>query len=271
MAYDHRAIEARWQSYWKEHETFKAVRHAGRPKVYVLDMFPYPSGSGLHVGHPEGYTATDIFARYKRMRGFDVLHPMGWDAFGLPAEQHAISTGTHPRQTTRENIAHFREQLQSLGVSMLNVSAGSPYYVPHAQRPAAFPPSDGYEPPEDPLVGVARMLHAARAAQAAAAAMPVVSSGWSYLQEYLPHVAQACVRDGWFGGVGIGRMVLSYPELPADVLAGHALDTARLCRTFSDCTTAPRNGLVSGCYPLDHFYKTMPESDQLKALKRGEA
>ncbi len=117
MAYDHRAIEARWQSYWKEHETFKAVRHAGRPKVYVLDMFPYPSGSGLHVGHPEGYTATDIFARYKRMRGFDVLHPMGWDAFGLPAEQHAISTGTHPRQTTRENIAHFREQLQSLGFS----------------------------------------------------------------------------------------------------------------------------------------------------------
>ena len=102
MAYDHRAIEARWQRYWEEHETFAPTRRPGRPKTYVLDMFPYPSGAGLHVGHPEGYTATDIVARYKRMRGFDVLHPMGWDAFGLPAEQHAIETGTHPRDDDAE-------------------------------------------------------------------------------------------------------------------------------------------------------------------------
>jgi leucyl-tRNA synthetase len=115
MAYDHRSIEPRWQRYWEENQTFKAVRHPGRPKIYVLDMFPYPSGSGLHVGHPEGYTATDIVARYKRMRGFDVLHPMGWDAFGLPAEQHAIATGTHPAATTAENIGVFRRQLKSLG------------------------------------------------------------------------------------------------------------------------------------------------------------
>ncbi len=115
MAYDHGAIEARWQRYWLEHETFKAVRRPGRPKAYVLDMFPYPSGSGLHVGHPEGYTATDIVARHKRMLGWDVLHPMGWDAFGLPAEQHAIATGTHPRITTRQNVARFREQLRMLG------------------------------------------------------------------------------------------------------------------------------------------------------------
>src|SRR5580698_8937940 len=97
-------IEPKWQRRWDEEQPFAAVRHPGRPKMYILDMFPYPSGSGLHVGHPEGYTATDIVARYKRMRGFDVLHPMGWDAFGLPAEQYAIQTGTHPRDTTRKNI-----------------------------------------------------------------------------------------------------------------------------------------------------------------------
>jgi leucyl-tRNA synthetase len=115
MAYDHRSIEPRWQKYWQENATFRAQRRSGAPKLYVLDMFPYPSGSGLHVGHPEGYTATDIIARYKRMRGFDVLHPMGWDAFGLPAEQHAIATGKHPRLTTAENILVFRRQLKSLG------------------------------------------------------------------------------------------------------------------------------------------------------------
>jgi leucyl-tRNA synthetase len=115
--YDPSTIEPFWQRYWDEHQTFRAERHPGRPKAYVLDMFPYPSGSGLHVGHPEGYTATDIVSRYKRMRGFDVLHPMGWDAFGLPAEQYAIQTGTHPRETTLKNIATFKRQLKMLGFS----------------------------------------------------------------------------------------------------------------------------------------------------------
>jgi leucyl-tRNA synthetase len=115
MPYDHRTIEPRWQRYWADHGTFRAVRHPGRPKKYVLDMFPYPSGAGLHVGHPEGYTATDIVTRYSRMRDIDVLHPMGWDAFGLPAEQHAINTGTHPAETTRANIAVFARQLRALG------------------------------------------------------------------------------------------------------------------------------------------------------------
>ena len=127
MAYDHRSVESRWQSYWAEHRTFEAVRHPGRPKIYVLDMFPYPSGHGLHVGHPEGYTATDIVARQRRMRGFDVLHPMGWDAFGLPAEQHAIATGTHPAQTTANNIQTFRRQLMRLGLAYeasWNMSSG---------------------------------------------------------------------------------------------------------------------------------------------------
>ena len=115
MAYDHLAIEPAWQRYWEEHQTFRATRRAGRPKLYVLDMFPYPSGHGLHVGHPEGYTATDIVARYRRSCGWDVLHPMGWDAFGLPAEQHAIQTGTHPAATTAANIETFRRQLKMLG------------------------------------------------------------------------------------------------------------------------------------------------------------
>ncbi|MDI1431676.1 leucine--tRNA ligase [Polyangium sorediatum] len=115
--YVHAEAEPRWQRFWEETGVFRAVRHEGRPKRYVLDMFPYPSGAGLHVGHPEGYTATDIFCRYSRMKGFDVLHPMGWDAFGLPAEQYAIQTGTHPAETTRKNIDTFRRQLKMLGFS----------------------------------------------------------------------------------------------------------------------------------------------------------
>ena len=116
-AYDPSVIEPKWQQYWEQNKTFRAERHPGRPKKYVLDMFPYPSGAGLHVGHPEGYTATDIICRFERMRGTDVLHPMGWDAFGLPAEQHAIKTGTHPRSTTLKNIENFRRQLKMLGFS----------------------------------------------------------------------------------------------------------------------------------------------------------
>jgi len=117
MPYDPKAIEARWQRTWLDQRTFHAEIDPSRPKFYVLDMFPYPSGEGLHVGHPKGYISTDAIARYKRMRGFNVLHPMGWDAFGLPAEQHAIETGTHPRVTTRRNIDTYRRQLQSLGLS----------------------------------------------------------------------------------------------------------------------------------------------------------
>jgi leucyl-tRNA synthetase len=118
--YDFTEIEAKWQQYWEEHKTFRTVEDPSFPKekrFYVLDMFPYPSGAGLHVGHPEGYTATDIVARYKRMKGFNVLHPMGWDAFGLPAEQYAVKTGVHPAVTTRENVDTFRRQLKTFGFS----------------------------------------------------------------------------------------------------------------------------------------------------------
>ncbi|MFB0978680.1 MAG: leucine--tRNA ligase, partial [Myxococcota bacterium] len=132
MAYDHKSIEARWQAYWLENHTFRAEIDHDKPKYYALDMFPYPSGDGLHVGHPEGYTATDIISRYKRMCGFNVLHPMGWDAFGLPAEQYAIKTGTHPRVTTQQNIDNFRRQIRSLGFSYdwsREIDTTSPDYV----------------------------------------------------------------------------------------------------------------------------------------------
>ncbi len=115
--YDFTAIEKKWQEYWEKNHTFRAVDFDERPKFYALDMFPYPSGAGLHVGHPEGYTATDILCRYKRMRNFNVLHPMGWDAFGLPAEQYAVETGTHPAVTTKKNVDNFRRQIKSLGFS----------------------------------------------------------------------------------------------------------------------------------------------------------
>ncbi|CEN38630.1 leucine--tRNA ligase [Capnocytophaga cynodegmi] len=117
MNYNHKDIEAKWQKYWSENQTFKTENHSEKPKFYVLDMFPYPSGAGLHVGHPLGYIASDIFARYKRHKGFNVLHPQGYDSFGLPAEQYAIQTGQHPEKTTRENIARYREQLDKIGFS----------------------------------------------------------------------------------------------------------------------------------------------------------
>src|SRR5687767_8390250 len=120
MAYNFTTIEKKWQQYWLEHKSFRALDPADAgtmPKAYVLDMFPYPSGAGLHVGHPEGYTATDIVSRFLRMRGYNVLHPMGWDAFGLPAEQHAVATGVHPRINTAQNVANFRRQIQMLGLS----------------------------------------------------------------------------------------------------------------------------------------------------------
>ncbi|OAU88068.1 leucyl-tRNA synthetase, partial [Lacticaseibacillus rhamnosus] len=117
MAYDHHEIDKKWQRYWAEHNEFNTTTDPKKPNYYALDMFPYPSGQGLHVGHPEGYTATDIVARMKRMQGFNVLHPMGWDAFGLPAEQYALNTGHNPRTFTKQNIETFKRQINSLGFS----------------------------------------------------------------------------------------------------------------------------------------------------------
>jgi NADPH2 dehydrogenase len=164
----------------------------------------------------------------------------------------------------------FLEMLEGMGVTLVNLSCGSPYYNPHIQRPALFPPSDGYQPPEDPLVGVARQLNVVAQIKARLPNLVVVGSGYSYLQEFLPHVGQALVREDKVDFVGLGRMVLSYPELPTDVLGRGEMKRKSICRTFSDCTTAPRNGMISGCFPLDPFYKKTGEAERLKQIKAGE-
>jgi len=173
--------------------------------------------------------------------------------------------GCDPEKPTELSIHEPIQLLQDLksdGVSAFNITLGSPYYNPHLQRPAIFPPSDGYQPPEDPLVGVARHLELCRKVRQAVPDVPFVGSGYTYLQEFLPLVAQATVRAGWIDAVGLGRMVLSYPELPADSLAGKTPSRKLICRTFSECTTAPRQGRISGCYPLDPFYKS-GEAEQM--------
>lgn len=161
----------------------------------------------------------------------------------------------------------FLDLLASLDIKLVCITAGSPYYTPHIQRPALFPPSDGYQPPEDPLVGVARQIQATAELKRYRPDMVFVGTGYSYLQEWLPNVAQHVVRTGMVDSVGVGRMVLSYPDLPADVLAGREYKRKQFCRTFSDCTTGPRNHLVSGCYPLDEFFKEHPHAALLKAAK----
>lgn len=161
----------------------------------------------------------------------------------------------------------FISLLRELGIRLVNLTGGSPYYNPHIQRPALYPPSDGYLPPEDPLLGVARQMEATRQMKARFPDMIFVGSAYTYLQEFLPTVAQAAVREGWVDLVGLGRMVLTYPEILWDASEGYAMQRKRVCRTFSDCTTAPRNGLPSGCYPLDDHYKNSPFAEKLHLLK----
>ncbi|MCY4146125.1 MAG: NADH:flavin oxidoreductase [Chloroflexi bacterium] len=163
----------------------------------------------------------------------------------------------------------FLGLLRSLDIQLVCITAGSPYYNFHIQRPAIFPPSDGYRLPEDPLVGVARQIQVTAELKEAFPDMTLVGSGYSYLQDWLPHVAQAAARQGLTDFVGLGRMALSYPHLPADLLAGRPLQRKRICRTFSDCTTAPRNGMVSGCYPLDERYKARGDYQRLLAIKKA--
>jgi 2,4-dienoyl-CoA reductase-like NADH-dependent reductase (Old Yellow Enzyme family) len=165
--------------------------------------------------------------------------------------------------------AKFLELLQSLDIRLVNLSAGSPYYNPHIQRPAIYPPSDGYQPPEDPLAGVARQINVVKQLKAKFPELILVGTGYSYLQEYLPHVAEHYVRSGQVDSVGLGRMVLSYPTMLADATTKGKLEGRLICRTFSDCTTAPRNGLRSGCYPLDEYYKNFEDAPKLKEIKKS--
>ena len=194
-----------------------------------------------------------------RPMDFDKLLPYEF-GFGVDANDPLRIDLTEPIELMQMLVSH--------GVAAINLSCASPYYNPHFLRPAIFPPIDGYRPPEDPLVGVWRQIDTVRKCKAALPGVPLVGSGYTYLQDYLPHVAQAVIRERFTDFVGIGRMVLAYPELPADSLAGRPLDRKRFCRTFSDCTTAPRNGLISGCYPLDPYYKSLTEREQLIAIKQ---
>lgn len=202
---------------------------------------------------------------YKTSR--EVGEPMAYEQL-LPYQFGFCAREENPLEYDLTEGFELLRRLKAAGVLAANISCGSPYYNPHIQRPAIFPPSDGYQPPEDPLAGVVRQIQAARACKAAVPDLPMVGTGYTYLQDYVPHVAQAVVRAGWIDMVGLGRMVLSYPELPADTLGIGKMERKKICRTFSDCTTAPRNGLPSGCFPLDPFYKQRPEMEELKKVKQ---
>jgi 2,4-dienoyl-CoA reductase-like NADH-dependent reductase (Old Yellow Enzyme family) len=211
-------------------------------RISIFDFIPFqrdPTGNGIPA---EMFTAN---ARYDLAFGGD------GSGQGIDLEEPHL----------------FMDLLASIGIRLVCTTAGSPYYNPHIQRPAAFPPSDGYLPPEDPLVGVARQIQATAELKRRHPSLIFVGSAYSYLQEWLPNVAQAVVANGSADSIGLGRMVLSYPELPRDVIGGSKMQRKKICRTFSDCTTAPRNGIVSGCYPLDPFYKSLPQREQLLEIK----
>lgn len=175
----------------------------------------------------------------------------------------------NPLELDLTETIQFLELLEKLDLRLVNLSAGSPYYVPHIQRPALYPPSDGYQPCEDPLAGVARQINVVRELKARFPGLILVGSGYSYLQEYLPQVAEYYVGHGHVDIVGLGRVILSYPAILAEAVRNGKLDPRQICRTFSDCTTAPRKGLPSGCYPLDDYYKTTPDAARLKEFKRS--
>jgi 2,4-dienoyl-CoA reductase-like NADH-dependent reductase (Old Yellow Enzyme family) len=198
----------------------------------------------------------------------------GLDGSGIPVmrlDSHNYWFGSNkedPSQIDLTEPVQFLQLIQDLGIELVNLTAGSPYYNPHIQRPALFPPSDGYQPPEDPLAGVARQINVTAALKQRFPGLCIVGTAYTYLQEWLPNVAQYNVRNGRVDFAGLGRMVLVYPEMPADVLAGRPLQRKRLCRTFSDCTTGPRKGLVSGCYPLDEFFKGSQMGAELELAKK---
>ena len=224
-----------------------AVIRAAAPGMHVgvrlsaFDWMPFKPGDNK-VGEPD----------YRDESSY--RYAFGGDGTGLGIDMR------EPHQ--------FLDMLEALSIELVCITAGSPYYTPHIQRPALFPPSDGYQPPEDPLVGVARQIHITHQLKLQHPNLIFIGTGYSYLQEWLPNVAQAVLRLGWAHSVGIGRMVLSYPDMLADVLDGQPVQRKRICRTFSDCTTGPRNHLVSGCYPLDDYYKQHPHKVLLEEAKQ---
>jgi len=218
-------------------------------RVSAFDSVPFRPDPGqsaygkLSTGIPEAYEG---------------LIPYRW-AFGVDPN--------NPMQVDLTETVQLLALLEKLEIRLVNLTAGSPYYNPHIQRPALYPPSDGYQPPEDPLIGVAQQMNVTRQLKQRFPNLIFVGSAYSYLQDFLPHVAQAALRESWVDFVGLGRMVLTYPEILWDAAHGNAIQRKRICRTFSDCTTAPRKGLPSGCYPLDKHYKVSELGEKLKAAK----
>lgn len=208
-----------------------------------LSIFDYPP---FRPG-PDGVGQMVVY------RNADGKYPY---AFGVNADD--------PLQINLDEPIQLLNFLKEMNVELINLTAGSPYYNPHLQRPAFFPPSDGYQLLEDPLIGVARLINTAGQVKKAFPDLAIIGTGYSYLQEWLPHVAQRVIRTDMADFVGVGRMVLSYPEMPSDILQNKPLDRKHICRTFSDCTTAPRHGFISGCFPLDEFYKSLPEVVQFR-------
>ena len=191
--------------------------------------------------------------------------PMEWEG-DYPYAFGADASGMDMDENLTEPVKFVR-MMQEYGVKLICATIGSPYYCVHMQRPAYFPVADGYEMPEHPLYNVSRHIHAVARLKELCPEIITVGSGYTCLQEYLPNAAEYAVSHRMTDFVGIGRMVLSYPDMPADLLAGKPLDRCRICRTFGDCTNAPRHGMISGCYPLDHFYRQLPEAQQLKQIK----
>jgi NADPH2 dehydrogenase len=218
-------------------------------RLSAFDVVPFRSDPAqsapgtVAMGIPEEYAQ---LIPYRWGFGMNSQNPIEWDL-------------TEPIK--------FLSLLENLDIRLVNLTAGSPYYNPHLQRPAIFPPSDGYSPPHDPLVEVARQMECTRELKRHFPQLIFVGTGYTYFQDFLPNVAQAAIRDGWADLVGLGRMVLSYPGILWDAVSGHPLNHKLVCRTFSDCTTAPRNGLQSGCYPLDGYYRQSEMAVQLKAVK----
>ena len=210
-------------------------------RLSLFDWFPFEKGEG-NVGRPMQWDGP-----YKYAFGGDGTG-LGWDL---------------------TETVNFIKLAESLGIKMICTTVGSPYYNPHIQRPAYYPVSDGYLPPEDPLIGAARQINCVAEVKKQCPGVVFIGSGYTCLQEWLPNVGEYVVENGMADFIGIGRMVLSYPEICADSLAGKKLDRKHICRTFGDCTTAPRNGLVSGCYPLDECYKKMTEALKLQEIKQA--
>jgi NADPH2 dehydrogenase len=219
-------------------------------RLSVFDTVPYSAGPDPAPAGKHGLGTPEPFRQ---------LLPYRF-GFGVNPDNPLEPDLTEPLQ--------FLGLLSSLGIPLVNLSAGSPYYNPHIQRPAFFPPSDGYAPPEDPLVGAVRQLGVVRTLKAQFPELIFVGSAYSYFQDFLPYVAQAAVREAWVDCVGLGRMTLVYPEVLREVLEGKPVRRKQVCRTFSDCTTAPRLGLRSGCYPLDDYYAKSSDGVKLKKLKR---